>query len=370
MTLEIKENKKVSPYLLYFIIYGNEIGIGIINYQRAITNSAGYDAWLSILIMGLAVFIVMWMTTKLLEEHQGDLITIHKSLFGKWLGGFLSFLLSLYFLTITITVLNTYVLLIQVWVFPTMSYWEISILLSIVAFAYINGGLRSIASISFLSLIFSVPLILAMTAPLSHLHFDNLLPIANHSVPSIFAASKKLSLNYEGISILLLVYPFIKKAGSKDSRKQWVFYATSMTTVGYLVLYLITITYFNPNEVDKYLWPTMTLWKIVDLPFMQRFEYIGITIWIFIILPNICLSLWGSSRIFKSLFSINQRLVVSCFIIFINLTGPFFNNQPRLAIWDKYQSMLGLCEMLVYLPFLYLYNLVYKKMRKNHAKQH
>jgi len=370
MASEVKENKKVSPYLLYFIIYGNEIGIGIINYQRAITNSAGYDAWVSILIMGLVISIVMWMTTEVLKDHQSDLITIHKRLFGKWLGGFLSFLISLYFLAITITVLNTYVLLIQVWVFPTISYWEVSILLSVVALAYINGGLRSIASMSFLSLIFSIPLVLAITAPLSHLHFDNLLPLINHSTASMFAASKKLAWNYEGISILLLVYPFIKETGPKDSRRQWIFYATSMATVGYLVLYLITITYFNPNEVDKYLWPTMTLWKIVDLPFMQRFEYIGITIWIFIILPNICLSLWGASRIFKRLFSINQRLVVSCFIIFINLIGPFFNDQPRLTLWDKYQSICGLYEILAYLPLLYLYNLVHKKMRKSHAKQH
>ncbi|GGE32218.1 germination protein GerB [Pullulanibacillus camelliae] len=369
MALEIQENRQVSPYVLFFIIYGIQTGIGVINYQRPITNSAGYDAWLSILIMGFIIFVVMWMLTKLLEEHQGDLITIHHHLFGKWIGGFLSFLFSLYFLTMSITVLNTYVLLVQVWMFPQMSYWEIATLLSIVAYAYISGGLRSIAGIAFLSSIYSIPLILALIAPLNYAHFDNLLPLVNHSVPALINAGKQMSLNYEGISILLLVYPFIKKTESRDNRKQWVFYATSMTTVVYLVVYLVTIVYFNPQELDQYLWPTMSLWKIVDLPFMERFEYIGITIWIFVILPNICLTLWGASRIIKRLFSLNQRIIVGCLIIFIVLFGYLLSNQVELDIWNKYQSLLGLGVMLMYLPFLYFYNLVHRKMRKSHAKQ-
>ncbi|MGM3088973.1 GerAB/ArcD/ProY family transporter, partial [Bacillus cereus group sp. BC328] len=39
----------VSDFYVFFLIFSNVIGIGILNFQREIAKDAGYDAWLSII---------------------------------------------------------------------------------------------------------------------------------------------------------------------------------------------------------------------------------------------------------------------------------------------------------------------------------
>ena len=39
----------------FILIYANQIGIGILTFQRLISKEAGYDAWISILMTGVSV---------------------------------------------------------------------------------------------------------------------------------------------------------------------------------------------------------------------------------------------------------------------------------------------------------------------------
>ena len=60
---------------------------------------------------------------KLLKEGQGNLVYIHHTLLGKWIGNGLNLVLSLHFLKSAYTVLRTYIEVIQVWMFPSIPAW-------------------------------------------------------------------------------------------------------------------------------------------------------------------------------------------------------------------------------------------------------
>ncbi|GGH73929.1 spore germination protein (amino acid permease) [Pullulanibacillus pueri] len=366
MPLKIPENHQVSSSALFFILYQIQVGIGILAYQRTVGLHAEADGWISILFCGLAVQIVLWMMLQLLDHFQGDLITIHTSLFGKWLGTGLTIMYIFYYLGMALTVLNSYVSIVQVWMFPQMSYWEIAVLLLIVGYSFISGGLRSISGICLLSTIYSSPLFITLIFPVETSgDFDNMLPLFSHTPEDMFFSLKEMALNFEGISIIFMVYPFIKKSKKVAS---WAQYSVFLSTFLYTVLYIISVCYFNTDELDHILWPTMSLWKIVNLPFMERFEYIGITIWLFVILPNLCLTIWGGSRAIKRMFSINQRKLVLVILALLLICGSFFNNQLLLEKWNELQSLFGLGVLFGYIPFLYFYHLIVKKVRKHHAK--
>ena len=86
-----EQNKKntVSPYFVFLLLHSLQIGVGVLGYQRIIAQYAGYDAWISLIVAGIATHIVLFCMLKMLEKDN-DLINIHMTCFGKWLGTFFS----------------------------------------------------------------------------------------------------------------------------------------------------------------------------------------------------------------------------------------------------------------------------------------
>ena len=57
----------------------------MLGYQRIIAQFAGYDSWISLIIAGIATHIVLFCMLKMLEKDN-DLMNIHTTCFGKWIG--------------------------------------------------------------------------------------------------------------------------------------------------------------------------------------------------------------------------------------------------------------------------------------------
>lgn len=95
----MNKTKTVSPYFAFILLHSLQIGIGILGYQRVILKNAGYDAWISLIIAGIATHIVLFCMLKMLEK-DGDLISIHTTTFGKWVGSIFSVIFTLLLLII------------------------------------------------------------------------------------------------------------------------------------------------------------------------------------------------------------------------------------------------------------------------------
>jgi len=363
MPVKVPENRQVSPYFMLFIIYGIQVGIGVLSYERVLAEEIGNDGWITILISGILMEVILWMVYRVLEKNGGDLIDIHKELFGKWLGGLFSVIFSLYFLTMSLVVMRTYAEIVQVWMFPHLSYFAIAGMVGGTAYTFVSGGFRSITGISFLSIVYSTPLFISLFFPLPYVHYENLLPMFHHSPLAIISAAHQMILNFIGFEVLFLAYPFIKQP---KKAKKWGYYAIYLTTMLYILLFIITILYYPRRQLKGILWPTIEIWKIVDLPFMERFEYIGITIWFFTILPNIALSLWAASRGFKRVFNINQRITAILMSILIYVIGFFLNSRDDIDLLNAILSNIGFGFLCGYVPFLFvLQSIVYKVKKRN-----
>ena len=83
-------------------------------------------------------------------DKDNDLMTIHTTCFGKWIGTFFSVCFAAYLLLFCLTVLRTYIEVIQVWVFPTIKPWKLTLLFLLVTYYVIKGGFRSVTGICFL----------------------------------------------------------------------------------------------------------------------------------------------------------------------------------------------------------------------------
>lgn len=88
LTLQkIREPFLVSHFIVFFLIHSMQLGVGVLGFQRIVAKSAEQDAWISIVIAGLGVHVLIWMIYKILDKSGGDVTDVHREIFGKWIGG-------------------------------------------------------------------------------------------------------------------------------------------------------------------------------------------------------------------------------------------------------------------------------------------
>lgn len=360
MNSMVPENKKISPFLLFFLIHDMQAGVGLLGFQRIIAKSAGYDAWISILITALVIHILMWMMFKMLHIANGDMVSIHTFILGKKVGKMICSIFILYFMLLTITVLRNYIEIIQVWMFQELNTFWFAVVLLILSIYIVSGGFRSITGIAYFSVIlpFYIFVLFVIIFPFSD--FTNLLPILDHSPKELLLGSRDMTLTILGFETILFFYPFIQRP---EKAKKWAHLGVLYTTLICLYLAIVTFAYFSEGQLQKNVWPTLTMWKIIKLPFVERFEYIGIANWCLIILPNLCMCLWCASRLGKVIFSIRQRSSVWGIGFLCLVITSFISTRDQINFLTDMTAKIGLYFNLIYIPLLFVGTLIAKKVR-------
>lgn len=343
-----------------------QIGIGVLGYQRVIAKDAGYDAWISILFAGGCIHVIIWMIYKIAETVDGDFVTAHKYLTGNLIGKAISSIFIGYFFLYVLAIVRTFIEVIQVWMFPELSTFWFSLGFMILCTYIIFGGFRTVVGIAFFGLVLPAYLLLTFGWAIKFSNFYNLLPIWDHSVKELLIGSYNMSLTFIGFEIVPFIYPFIKEP--KKSKK-WAHLAVLTTTLIYTFLAVITFAYYSEDLLAKQVWPTLTLWKIVEMPFVERFEYIGIANWNLIMLPNVCIAIWISSRLIKRIFNIRQKIgvffVVSALLLLIN----FINTHEKISMVNDYFGKIGFGFTFIYIPLLFAAIMIAKRVKKKVKKK-
>lgn len=360
MQQTVPERLQVSPFLVLYLIMSMQIGIGVLGYQRIIAKAAGYDAWISVLAAGLSIHIIIWMIYKICGTVEGDIVAANAYVFGKKIGSILSSVFIVYLLTFALAVLRTYIEVIQVWMFPEISVFWYSLVFMILSIYIVFGGFRTVAGIAFFCIVLPSYLLLTFIFTLKYAVFTNLLPIFDHSLKEIASSAYSMSLTYIGFEIPIFFYPFIKDASKSQ---KWAHLGVFLTTIIYTILTIITFIYFSEAQLAKSIWATLEMWKIVSMPFVERFEYIGIANWNLIILPNVCIALWGGSMILKRTFKIRQKKGVIILALICLIAISFFDNRTKINLLNDWTARIGFAVTYVYIPILFIATMIVKKVK-------
>jgi len=358
--IKIKEQFLVSPFLVFFLVHSVQFGIGVLGFQRIIAKTAGNDSWMAIILASLFVHLFIWMIYQILKDSQGDIFSVHQSNFGKWIGGFLSCLFIVYLIFMAIVTLRGYLEVIQVWVFPEINAWVFTILFLLLAIYIIYGGFRVVVGISFFSVTLTAYLLLTMVFPLEFANMRNILPLFDHTFKDIAMATKDMTLTLIGFEVLFVCYPFIKEP--LKSRK-WAHLGALYTTIACLIYGVTALVFFSEYHLEKKIWATLSMWGIVEIPIVERFEYIGIASWLLVILPNLCLTMWASSRGIKRLFNVKQKTVVLVISFIILMITGLTKSRKEINLLIDILSQSGTYFLLGYLPFLFLFTTIKRKIR-------
>ncbi|WP_408009028.1 GerAB/ArcD/ProY family transporter [Pseudalkalibacillus sp. A8] len=351
MGSNIQERFKVSPGMAFFLIHTMQIGIGILGYERYIAVNAEYDSWISIIISGLSIHLILWMMYSMLNKEKGDLIAIHQRAYGQHAGNFFSFLFALYFLLMGVTVLRSYMEVVQVWMFPEMEHWVFLVIFILLLYYTISGGFRLITGVAFFGVILPLFLVFFLYFPLQYSDWDYLQPVFNHSIKDILLSSKTATLEYIGFEVILILYPFLKKP---EKSQKWGQFGILFSIILYVIVAIVSFSYFSQEQLGRQIWTTLSMFKIVEFPFVERFEYIAITIWALIIFPNICISLWCAGRALKRTFNIRQRGSLIVMLLIVYVLQLLISDREMTDMFMNAVSRVGFFMIYLYTPFLFI----------------
>ncbi|MCJ8009391.1 GerAB/ArcD/ProY family transporter [Lederbergia wuyishanensis] len=352
---------QLAPYLVFFLVHSMQIGIGVLGYQRQISKTAGYDTWISVLLACVISHIVLFIIYKIAEIGKGDLNDTHTFTFGRILGGFFNIVFSFYFIAIVIGVIRSYIEILQIWLFPDLRVFWFTFIIVLLAIYVVNGGIRTVTGIAFYSIIIPFYLYFAFLFAVPYSDYSDFLPVLHHSFKDIFKATGQLAISYLGYETLLYYYPFIQ---NPKKSKKWAHLALLFTCFIYLYITFISFGYYSEPQLQHIIWATLSIWKIVKLSFMWRFEYIGIATWFFAILPNICIPLWCASRIMKKTFKMTQRsalIWISALLLFL---VPLLQTRQQIYNFLSLINKAGIFLNFIYIPLLLVIVIIVKKVKK------
>ncbi|MCR2823095.1 spore germination protein [Lederbergia panacisoli] len=356
-----EKGMQISPYLVFFLVHSMQIGIGVLGYQRQISKNAGYDAWIAVLIACVLSHIILFIIYKIAELGKGDMNDTQSYIFGKYVGGIFNLIFAIYFISIAIAVTRAYIEILQIWLFQDLSVFWFTFSFLILAVYIVNGGIRTVTGMAFFSVVIPFYLFFAFLFAVPYSDYSDFLPILHHSFKDIFKATLQLSIAYLGYETLLYYYPFIQ---NPKKSKKWAHFGLLFTCIIYIFITFISFGYYSEGQLQHIIWATLSIWKIVKLSFMWRFEYIGIATWFMVILPNICIPLWCASRIMKKTIKTSQRSAlfwISAVILFI---VPLLETRHQIESFLNFINQAGFIINFIYIPLFFIIVLIVKKVKK------
>ncbi|MBB2482527.1 GerAB/ArcD/ProY family transporter [Bacillus sp. APMAM] len=173
-------------------------------------------------------------------------------------------------------------------------------------------------------------------------------------------SAENMSLANSGYETLMLFYPYIK---SPNKARKWGQLSIIFTTILYLFTTFLTFAFFAQTELKKEIWPTLTAYKIVKLPVVERFEFIGIANWCLIILPSICLSIWCAGRLLKRTIKLNLKYSVPILCTLILFGCIVIKTRSEIDILNSIINDLGFFLGYIYIPILFVLLWLVTKIR-------
>lgn len=359
---KMNERHQISYYLVFFIIHATQFGIGVLGFQKIVVKEAGHDAWIAVILAGLYIHILIWMMYRILRNANGSLMAVHKKVYGKWIGNAVNLLWISYFFCFAIVVLRTYIEVIEVWMFPDISVWLYSGLFILLIYYIVMGGIRVVTGIAFFGTVLPLYLILTFIIfPLEFADYNNLMPILSHNPKEIFSGVKEMALTILGFEVLYILYPFIKQP---EKSQKWAHFGNLFTTILYFVIMVISILYFSEQELLRNSWATLAMWKVVEMPFVERFEYIGIANWSLIILPNICIAIWCANRGLKELFETRYKNGIIVILVLMFIAVNLLEGRSSINQLNELFSQTGYYLMVYYTPVLFVMTWIRERWQK------
>ncbi|GAA0598937.1 spore germination protein GerLB [Virgibacillus siamensis] len=336
---------KITDKEIMIAIPSIVIGVGILYLPRSLAEGTlALDGWLPLLIGGIIVSFLTWLTARLAAQFPGQEFLDYASLIvSRPVGICLTLLLAVQGLLITAFETRAIGDLAKHYLFDRTPIEVIMLAFFLVIIYAVSGSRSGIFRLNMLFL--PIIIFIAMVVILFTLGwFDkgNMLPVFQTDIDGYLAALNSSIFSYLGFGILLFYISLVKRPKNAPAKAALGMMAA---VVMYLILFVACIAVFGNQATTNLLYPTVELAKEVEIPggFFERFESVFFVIWIMAIFNTTTLALDASVFALQSVFGkgAKQKIILILAPI-IYLIGLAPQDITQLSEFGSFVGYYGL----------------------------
>lgn len=326
--MKMKSKQKITTFQLFVLLVHAQIGVGIITMPHDLFMVAGKDSWMSILIAGFTIQVMIFIYGYIIRKYPTlNLYEILKRIFGQIFGKILIIIYLLYGFSLGGVFLAKFVIILKSWMMPMTPKSVLILMVIILAIYAVWQDLPMIANFFTLGMVVIFVYIGFSFYAFQDTHITNLLPLGEKGFTSVFLGARETLSAYYGFEYILLLFPFVKADPKKITRA--AFYSNLFVTVFYLILTVAVMLFFGSNQIQLIPEPVLYLVKSFSFRMIERPDLIFTSIWIVLVVTTLIMLFYtltlGVSSLFNRFFMKRAILFVAglCFILAMSIHGEY-----------------------------------------------
>ncbi|WP_417897922.1 GerAB/ArcD/ProY family transporter [Bacillus haimaensis] len=329
----------ITKFQLIFFLVQSQLGIGLLSLPNVVQSSAKGDGWISSLLAGLVVQLILIIYWLLLKRFPNEMYTdITKKILGRFLGKLLNAIIYLYFILTGSLALVLFIKITNLWLLPLTPSWILSLLIIGACIYLTMSDLRIIARFfvlaSFLIILLVFLSFLTFSLPKD---FTFILPIGSSGVKNILQGSNKSLISMLGFEALLLIYPFV--INKRKGILKTISIANLFITFLYTFFIFLCLIIFNPNQLFLIKEPSLYIFRALSFTMMDRLDLIFLSIWIVPMTTSVIAYLFLAAKSISKKESYKKNVVISGSIIWLFSLIPL--NENSIGLFSQYISYLS-----------------------------
>lgn len=357
--------EKLHPFHISLLIFMTQSGVIIFSLPRLLAQYMGYNGWVTlILFSGIAmVNILLIGLVYRLSRGKSILIILEHSLPKILIFPLYTVLISVWTI-LGCMVAKQYVIIFQVYVFPTTHPMYIKALVDILTFILVIKGIYNISKAATNFFVMVIWMIFLLLFFIKGFQWMNLTPFFFQKTSDIWTGGLSIYSAFLGYELTLLLFPYSEK--NKGLIKA-IFIGNLMTTFTYIAVSLVCFGFYSFNQLKRMKYPLIDLLAYIKFPFVERIENLFFAFFLLSTLVTIAMYIWAAKETLHRVIPKANTQWLTAFLLGIAFVVSWIPD--TLNKTEKWLKHLGFIEIGIAfgLPLLLLIILLINKGVNNNA---
>lgn len=359
--------EKLSQFHTAILIYMIQTGVYVFSITQVEAQYFGTNGWLitipaSILVC-LNIYQMYWVYR--LGEGQSIFDILEKSI-PKFILAPFYLAISTVWALIGCLVAKQYVLIFQMFAFPTTNPMVFKIAIDVLAFMLLTKGLYNISKASTVFFWCTIWMSLLLLYYAGEFRIERLTPYIFQDSSNMLEGFSQIYLAYMGYELCLLLFPYTDK---KTKLFRAVIYGNLVRTVSYTILGFVSFGVVGKDMLKVMLFPLLDLLAYIKLPFIERIENLFYGFFLFTTLITLVLYFWAAGESTQRVF---PKIKVNVQYFFIILVALLISYIPtvlnRIREWLLFLGYIQIGFAYI-MPFILIVLLLWQRRKRQRDAQ-
>jgi spore germination protein (amino acid permease) len=347
-----KNAHEISSGQVFIFIISAQISFGILRLAASLSKDVGHDGWISVLLAGLFVCVLIYLMILLLKRFKNlSILEINTFIFGKYIGALLNYLVIGYLLFTTSLSLRMFSDVIKL---SALRNTPAVILTSFILIptVYLSWyGLKYICRFSSIKPVLIVIVLMYYLLLSKYFRLTFLQPVGAAGMMKIIKGSYIPYVSYVGFEIVTIVYPYIK---DKNSSMKYAVYGNLTTMLFYIITVVFLTGFFGEEMLKQLQYPIFSLARAFRAPVLERLDLFFIALWFPLMGTLVQLYYFCSYQCIKKLLNIeNNKNKCMILISVVTVSVIALSRVPKDMI-----QVYKLFEILSYMGTAYICHII------------